>query len=192
MTAVHPSSRRTETAPDDAPLVWPPTVGATLVRSPACPPRLLTIMRQSCRASDRAAAPAYATLTVGHEPQPVGAARRFTRWTLRDWGRESLTDNLSVIISELVTNALRYGMAGVRVNGFTAAEPVRMSLLRQGASVLCAVFDPGSALPVVKVADYLAESGRGLHVVESLSDSWGWTTPDSTGKVVWALVSSGS
>ena len=62
-------------------------------------------------------------------------------------------------------------------------------LLRQGAIVLCAVFDPGVGVPVVKEADHLAESGRGTHVVEALSDAWGWTAPDQSGKAVWAMFS---
>src|SRR5258706_371733 len=40
-----------------------------------------------------------------------------------------------------------------------------------------------------KDPDYLAESGRGLHVIEALSDRWGFTVPAESGKVVWALFS---
>ena len=56
--------------------------------------------------------------------------------------------------------------------------------------MLCAVSDAGTTAPVVKVPDHLAESGRGLHIVDQLSDAWGWTPPDRSGKTVWATVSS--
>jgi hypothetical protein len=42
---------------------------------------------------------------------------------------------------------------------------------------------------VVKEPDYFAETGRGLHIIDSLSESWGWTPPDRAGKSVWAMVS---
>lgn len=95
-------------------------------------------------------------------------------------------DNVAVIASEMVTNALRYGLTGCRES--RCADPVRMSLLRQGTTVLCAVFDPGSEVPMMKQPSHLAESGRGLQVIESLSDRWGWTPPASAGKVVWAMI----
>ena len=55
--------------------------------------------------------------------------------------------------------------------------------------MLCAVADPSPRLPEPKEPDYLAESGRGLHVISALSDRWGCTAPTEAGKVVWALFS---
>jgi hypothetical protein len=55
--------------------------------------------------------------------------------------------------------------------------------------VLCAVADPSQRMPVPKEPDYLAESGRGLHVISALSELWGCTTPTEHGKVVWAVFS---
>jgi len=51
------------------------------------------------------------------------------------------------------------------------------------------VADPGRQVPVLRDPDYLAESGRGLHVINALSDTWGCTTPTDAGKAVWALFS---
>jgi hypothetical protein len=56
---------------------------------------------------------------------------------------------------------------------------------------MCAVADPSPRPPEPKDPDYLAESGRGLHVISALSDRWGYTVPTETGKVVWALFSVG-
>ncbi len=55
--------------------------------------------------------------------------------------------------------------------------------------MLCAVADPSPRPPQPKEPDYLAESGRGLHVIDALSDRWGSTVPTDAGKVVWALFS---
>jgi hypothetical protein len=52
---------------------------------------------------------------------------------------------------------------------------------------VCAVSDPSSTGPVTRDADYIAESGRGLHLVDSFSRSWGWHPLAGAGKVVWAL-----
>jgi hypothetical protein len=51
------------------------------------------------------------------------------------------------------------------------------------------VADPSPRPPQPKEPDYLAESGRGLHVIDALSDRWGSTVPTDAGKVVWALFS---
>jgi hypothetical protein len=51
------------------------------------------------------------------------------------------------------------------------------------------VADPSPRLPEPKEPDYLAESGRGLHVIDALSDRWGSTVPTDADKVVWALFS---
>jgi hypothetical protein len=57
--------------------------------------------------------------------------------------------------------------------------------------VLCAVADPSQTAPELKEADVLAETGRGLHVVGALADTWGYTQPSERGKVVWAMFSTG-
>jgi hypothetical protein len=58
--------------------------------------------------------------------------------------------------------------------------------------VLCAVADPGTTRPRLKEPDYFAESGRGLHVIDALSDAWGCTAPGAGGKTVWAAFHVGS
>lgn len=131
----------------------------------------------------------FAACALSGEPQVAADARHFTRRTLNGWGMSPLLDNAAVVVSELVSNALRYGMTCPRGRDLSP-HPVWLGLLRRGDAVLCAVSDPGRDIPVVKEADFFAESGRGLHVIDSLSDSWGWTTPDQAGKAVWAVVTS--
>ena len=93
----------------------------------------------------------------------------------------------------MLTNALRHARPG---SGDVPAgrPPIRMglytglysSLSTPGPWVLCAVADPSRAVPVPRASTSLAETGRGLHIIRALSDDWGYTAPDRTGKVVWA------
>jgi hypothetical protein len=69
---------------------------------------------------------------------------------------------------------------------FTIAT-FRLGLVQPGPCLLCAVADPSQQPPVPQEPSYLAETGRGLHVISALADTWGYTTPSGTGKVVWAM-----
>jgi anti-sigma regulatory factor (Ser/Thr protein kinase) len=115
------------------------------------------------------------------------SAREFTTTTLRSWGLEELVDDAVVIISELVTNAVRHG-----VPPYAAAAgdtPIKLSLVRQGLFVVFIVSDPSEQDPKMRPADDIGENGRGLHVIEALSRVWGWTPLPGTGKAVWAALS---
>ena len=89
------------------------------------------------------------------------------------------------MVSEMVTNALRHALPGPGDAG--PRRPVRLGLLQQGPWVLCAVADPGTAVPVPRAPGPLAEAGRGLQMICAFSDLWGYTTPSDAGKVVWAM-----
>jgi hypothetical protein len=117
----------------------------------------------------------------------VAEARRFTSSTLSGWELSPLIDNATVIVSELFSNALRYGRTKASTRP-ACLNLVLLGLLRQGNTVVCAVGDHSMDVPVLKEPDYLAQSGRGLHIVQCLSESWGWTTPTPSGKAVWAAV----
>ena len=126
--------------------------------------------------------PRVATRTPRGTAQSVGAARDFSLATLRRWTVADRTDDIAIVLSELLTNALRHGTD-------RPAGPVRVALVQPGQHVLVVVADPGRQVPVLRDPDYLAESGRGLHVINALSDTWGCTTPTDAGKAVWALFS---
>jgi anti-sigma regulatory factor (Ser/Thr protein kinase) len=136
-----------------------------------------------------------ATRTPSLDAGSVRAARDFNRATLQRWGVTGCCDDIAVVMSELLTNALHHALparpaGSVRpVDGLDRSRwPIRLGLMQPGSSVLCAVADPSDQVPVLREPDYLAESGRGLHVVASLSSEWGWTAPGPSGKVVWAMV----
>ncbi|HEX9355427.1 MAG TPA: ATP-binding protein [Streptosporangiaceae bacterium] len=131
--------------------------------------------------------PKVATRTPGVDAGSVRAARAFTIATLQRWGAADRTDDVAIVVSELLTNALRHALTGP---GETPPRwPVRLGLLQPGPCVLCAVADPSQQPPVPKEPSHLAETGRGLHVICALADTWGYTTPSDTGKVVWAMFS---
>src|ERR1039458_1998431 len=141
--------------------------------------------------------PRLAVRTPGRDTKSVGTAREFCLSTMRRWGVTDRGDDVAVVVSELLTNALRHAVPQAVPPAGTPGEPgrgrwpVRLGLVQPGQFVLCAVADPSPPHPEPKDPDYLAESGRGLHVISALSDRWGYTPPTESGKVVWALFSVG-
>jgi hypothetical protein len=123
-------------------------------------------------------------------PESVKMAREFTGSVLRAWGLASLTDVAELVISELVTNALRHGLEPGQA--ITEDCPVRLQLLDQDPYLMCQITDPGSGVPVLRESGPCSETGRGLNVVECCSIRWGWHRVDGGGKVVWALLHPGA
>ncbi|WP_053914482.1 SpoIIE family protein phosphatase [Streptomyces sp. SCSIO 75703] len=108
------------------------------------------------------------------EPEDAapGRARRLARRTLARWGMEELTDSVELLVSEVVTNAVRY-----------ATRPVTLRLLRTDV-LRCEVGDDVPQLPRLRQARATDEGGRGLYLVNRMARRWG-ATRLSTGKVVW-------
>jgi hypothetical protein len=129
--------------------------------------------------------PRVATRTPGTSARAVRAGRDFAIATLHRWGAAELRDDVAVVVSELLTNALRHALSDISLPSYAA--PVRLGLLQPGGSVICAVADPSHRLPQPREPGILTETGRGLHVIEALADAWGYTQPGHAGKVVWAL-----
>jgi anti-sigma regulatory factor (Ser/Thr protein kinase) len=119
-------------------------------------------------------------------PESVREGREFTRSALRAWGMAALTDLAELVVSELVTNALRHGIPSARQ--ILHDHPIRLRLLAQRPFVMCMVTDPGADIPVLRDPGPASECGRGLTVVESCCVRWGWHLLDEGGKVVWALL----
>jgi len=123
----------------------------------------------------------------------VKGARQFTGATLRQWDIPELLDEVALVVSELVTNALRHTVAGALPGSPSGDGPepplVRLHLMYSASRLVCAVRDPSEAGPVAGEAGSCEESGRGLYLVESFTDGWGWQPLAGTlrGKIVWAL-----
>lgn len=110
------------------------------------------------------------------EPAGVGEGRRFLRRTLRDWDCEELTDTACLLVSELLSNAVRH-----------AGGPLRLRLRRTGDELSVEVCDGSPILPRARAVCPDDESGRGLLLVEALASAWG-TLPTEEGKAVWFSV----
>ena len=132
----------------------------------------------------RACLPRIATRTLGADAGSVRAARDFTIATLHRWGTAERSQDIAIVVSELLTNALRHALPGAA--DIRPRRPIRLGLLQPGPCVLCAVADPSKVAPAPQVPGSLAETGRGLHIICALSDQWGYA-PNDTGKVVWAM-----
>ena len=120
------------------------------------------------------------------ELQSGRAARRLTRSTLRDWGLTQLAEDAEAIVGELVANAVTHGCALVQ-DCTPAGENLCLRLLLEG-DLICAVLDPSSAAPALQAPGDAGEAGRGLHIVDALSDVWGWSPVAGRGKAVWAIL----
>ena len=127
--------------------------------------------------------PLYDTLTLGALADAVHLARAHLRQLLSGWGRAELSPDASVVVSELVTNAV----AASRERRLAAA-PVLVWLGSDSCCVLLAVADVSPRPPVRLNLGPDAEGGRGLALVKALSSRWGWHPASITGlkKVVWA------
>ena len=122
-------------------------------------------------------------LELGAYPGAVPCARRHARQLLWQWGLAELNESVELLVSELVTNA-------VNVSGSTdPAALVGLWLLSDEARILVLVWDASAQPPIRTDADDEDEGGRGLLLVEALSDEWNWYFPRArSGKVVWAEV----
>jgi hypothetical protein len=129
--------------------------------------------------------PQIATYVFSGEARSVSAARDFTLAALRWWDTGDNSQDIEVVVSELVTNAVRHALPGPRANGPPGRG--RLGLLHYRPWLLCAVADPSKAPPVPRAPGSLAETGRGLQLICALSDQWGYTTPSEAGKIVWAM-----
>jgi hypothetical protein len=136
-------------------------------------------------------APSVVALPLTPAQQAAKNARRFTRTTLGRWGLDSLADDAEVIVGEFVANALRHAAPDADDDGPAPArtEPrIGLRLFRRSGEVMCAVLDPSDAAPVLKAPACEAECGRGLQLVDALSDVWGWSPVAGRGKAVWAIL----
>ncbi|MFD7685208.1 SpoIIE family protein phosphatase [Streptomyces sp. NPDC059781] len=107
------------------------------------------------------------------DPAVVAEARRTSTRQLARWGLDDLVFTTELVVSELVTNAIRH-----------AGGPVRLRLIHERALV-CEVFDGGATAPHLRHPRAMDEGGRGLLLVSQLAQRWGTRfVPD--GKIIWA------
>nr|WP_317453385.1 SpoIIE family protein phosphatase [Streptomyces sp. CBMA291] len=110
---------------------------------------------------------------VPRDPSAVSPVRNAAAAKLSEWGLDRLAFTAELILSELITNAVRYG-----------AEPIRVRLLHD-RTLICEVSDGSSTSPHLRHAAATDEGGRGLYLVAQYAERWG-TRYERRGKTIWA------
>ncbi|MFC5805288.1 SpoIIE family protein phosphatase [Streptomyces formicae] len=129
----------------------------------------LLIARTRVLDSDRVAA-----WDLASDPAIVSEARRHATGQLAAWGLTDAAFITELIVSELVTNAIRYGR-----------PPIQMRMIHENSTLICEVSDSSSTTPHMRRARTFDEGGRGLLLVAQLAQRWG-TRHAPTGKTIWA------
>jgi len=127
--------------------------------------------------------PPRVVLDLGAVPTAPGCARAWTRQVLWEWRLAGISDTADLIVSELATNAMHTS----RQEGKPFIRLI-LTLDHGELAILVRDFYPGTPQPGNAGAD--DENGRGLFLVQSMSDRFGWYPADdgAPGKVVWAVV----
>ncbi|MFF3945592.1 ATP-binding protein [Streptomyces sp. NPDC001902] len=106
------------------------------------------------------------------DPAAARTARHMAARQLGEWGLDHLVPDTELIVSELVTNAVRHGVG-----------PLRLRLIKHQV-LTCEVFDSGSGHPRLRHARGVDEHGRGLFMIAQLCHRWGFRSATG-GKLVW-------
>ncbi|GHI02348.1 histidine kinase [Streptomyces cellostaticus] len=112
---------------------------------------------------------------VPQDPAAVSGMRGAVSARLEEWGLAELGFGMELVLSELITNAIRYG-----------SEPIHVRLIRD-RTLICEVADGSSTSPHLRYAATTDEGGRGLFLVSQMTERWG-TRYTPQGKVIWAEV----
>ena len=120
--------------------------------------------------------PAGMELPLPPRPSSSRDARLWVLARLAELRLEALADVVELLTSEVVTNALIH-----------AGTPMVLRLRREGCGVQIEVQDGSAVPPARRHCSATATTGRGVEVLDSLADAWGWR-PDHDGKAVWFRV----
>lgn len=117
-------------------------------------------------------------LRIPLAPHPISAeiARKVTSLMLHNWQLYDLIESAKVVVSELVTNALKLN------------EVFNLGLFRHGDYIMIEVTDRNLGTPKVRKPGEDAEDGRGLLLVECMAEEWNIRYEEDGAKTVWALV----
>ncbi|MFF3559590.1 SpoIIE family protein phosphatase [Streptomyces sp. NPDC002574] len=134
-------------------------------------PRQLRVLAARTRTLDTTT---VATWDLTADPAAVSAARKHVTAQLTAWDLAEAAPTTILIVSELVTNAIRH-----------AQPPLHLRLIRCDTSLTCEVTDGSTTTPHLRRARTLDEGGRGLFIVAQLTCRWG-TRHHPQGKTIWA------
>jgi anti-sigma regulatory factor (Ser/Thr protein kinase) len=116
-----------------------------------------------------------ASWDVAPDPAAVAGARDEVSRRLAEWGLHEVSYTAELVVSELVTNAIRYG-----------GPPIQLRLIRDNV-LICEVSDGSSTTPRMRRARIFDEGGRGLMLVAQFAERWG-THHLPGGKSIWAEI----
>jgi anti-sigma regulatory factor (Ser/Thr protein kinase) len=116
-------------------------------------------------------------VSLPRDPVSARSARLFLRDTMDAWDASADMEALNLATSELVTNALVHGRGAVG-----------LTMRLEAGSLRVEVADDSREIPVLLPNPGHATSGRGMNIVEALSDGWGVDIVPNGGKVVWFTV----
>ncbi|MFE4590179.1 ATP-binding protein [Streptomyces laurentii] len=108
----------------------------------------------------------------------VSLARRTLRETLHDWGLSGIEDSAALVLSELLTNAVRHAR--------TPGREIETRFLLLPGRLRIEVHDSSEQRPLMALPETGAVGGWGLPLVDTLSEVWGVSDRQGPGKLVWA------
>jgi anti-sigma regulatory factor (Ser/Thr protein kinase) len=114
-------------------------------------------------------------IVLAADPMSAAVARDFVAGHLLEHDLPEMVDDLRLVVSELATNAVAH-----------ARTPFRVTLSTINRSVRIEIQDASASVPVRATPDEMAPGGRGLVIVDRLSQEWGTRTDDRGQKSVWA------
>ncbi|MFH0519457.1 SpoIIE family protein phosphatase [Streptomyces sp. M41] len=117
-----------------------------------------------------------ATWDIPADPALVAPIRKQVLEQLATWSLSEASFTAELVVSELVTNAIRYG-----------AHPIRLRLIHDAATLICEVSDTNHTAPHLRRAKTFDEGGRGLLLVAQLTQRWG-SRHTADGKTIWAEI----
>ncbi len=113
------------------------------------------------------------TIDIGPDAWNAAVARRFVIGTLDEWNLPE-RDDVAIVTSELVTNALEH-----------ASHPITLAIERDASRLRLEVSDGSAVLPIVRELDRERPNGRGMFIVQHLTTDWGAESRPGGGKTVW-------
>lgn len=136
--------------------------------------------------------PLRSYLELAALPTAVPCARLHAKNILHEWRMAHLTDTVELLVSEIVTNAVRASADQAHrqqtPEQAISVPTVRFWLTSDGHRILIQVWDSDHSSPAPQTAGLDAETGRGLLLIETLGTQWGCYIPNhQDGKIVWAM-----
>jgi anti-sigma regulatory factor (Ser/Thr protein kinase) len=131
-------------------------------------------------------------MVIAALPTATPCARLHARTISLEWGLGDLADTVELVVSELVTNAVQASVdpdGRPRYSAEYGLACIHLRLSTDGILALVEVWDENAKPPTPVESGLADEGGRGLLLVDALTERWGWELAASgRGKIVWALV----